>query len=119
MEINLTVCIQLINFSLFYYGISRFFLRPFVDFIQKKNLLRQQILDDFATKEGQLKSLVHARSDMALQFKQMLKENYALPAIQPHVASEDKSPVLLDERQRKAIITHSVARLVTRIRNAY
>ena len=78
MEINLTFCIQIINFVIFYFCLRRFFLRPFVSFIQEKLAVRERILADFSKKEEQLKLLVHERAELSQQFKERLKSRHVL-----------------------------------------
>ncbi|MBM3886429.1 hypothetical protein FJ364_00740 [Candidatus Dependentiae bacterium] len=119
MEINLTFCIQVINFFLFYQGISYFFLKPFVTFIQAKMASRDRILADFAIKEAHLKALAHTKIDIALQFKQMLKEKYALPVVS-EISMHDEKPLgSIAEEQQKSITTQLVNIVVTRIKDAY
>ena len=119
MEINLTFCVQVINFFLFYQGISYFFLKPFVKVIQAKMASRERMLADFANKEAQLKMLVHARTDLALQFKQMLQERYALPTAAV-ISMPDELPLKrLSDEQQQVMTSQLVKNLVTRIKNAY
>lgn len=119
MEINLTFCIQVINFLLFYHGISYFFLKPFVKFIQMKNASRERMLEDLATKELQLKKLVHDRVELGLKFKAMLKERYLLPSAPLISLGEESSPVPLTEQQCKTMRTQLIAHFVAEIKNAY
>ncbi len=119
MEINLTFCVQIINFVLFYQGISYFFLKPFVLFIQAKMASRDRILADFASKEAQLKTLVHARTDLAQQFKHMLKDRYALPTASV-VSMPDEIPLeRYSDEQQEAMTAGLVKNLAARIKNAY
>lgn len=119
MEINLTFCVQVVNFLIFYWGSSRFFLKPFVAFIQSKVASRQKVLADFSEKELQLKKLIHERVDFAQQFKQKLKHHYELPgAIE--VAQIWGTPVPQASAQELGAMTQQlVARLVAGIKNAY
>lgn len=119
MEINLTFCVQVVNFLIFYHGVSRFFLRPFVEFIQAKMASRERMLEDFAAKEVQLKKLVHARTDLGQQFRQMLKDEYEQPTPVTVRAPEEKPPVALSKPRQEEIATTLTTQLVTRIRNAY
>ena len=119
MEINLTFCVQVINFLVFYWVSSRFFLKPFVAFIQSKVALRQQVLDDFTAKELQLKKLIHERVDFAQQFKQKLKNKYELPVAISDVQMQEISVPQASEKERGMAATHIVTQLVAGIKNAY
>lgn len=119
MEINLTFLVQVINFLIFYWASSRFFLRPFVVFIQSKMASRKKVLEDFADKELQLKNLIHERVDFAQQFKQRLKSQYELPTpVELNQLHIDVLPKASAEEL--AVITKNiVVRLVSGIKNAY
>lgn len=119
MEINLTFCVQVINFLVFYWASSRFLLKPFVAFIQSKVASRQQVLADFAEKELQLKKLVHERVDFAQQFKQKLKTQYELPVI-IEVDQIQRPAIPQASAQELGVMTKRlVAHLVTGIKDAY
>jgi F0F1-type ATP synthase membrane subunit b/b' len=119
MEINLTFCVQIINFILFYQVISYFFLKPFVAIIQAKIASRERILTEFASKEAQLKKLVHARTDLAQEFKHMLKDRYALPAASV-ISMPDEIPLeKFSDEQQDAMTNELVKNLAARIKNAY
>ena len=119
MEINLTFLVQVINFLIFYWASSRFFLRPFVIFIQAKMVSRQQVLADFAEKELQLKSLIHERVDFAQQFKLKLKSQYELP-IPVELIQEGSDMLSRPSTEDLGVITKNmVTTLVSGIKNAY
>ena len=119
MEINLTFCVQVVNFLIFYWASSRFFLKPFVAFIQSKVASRQKIQADFAEKELQLKKLIHERVDFAQQFKQKLKHQYELPGSIEIVQIQEPSFPQASSQELSAITQNLVTRLVAGIKNAY
>jgi hypothetical protein len=120
MDINLTFCVQVINFIIFYYGVSRFFLKPFVAFIQAKVRSRENVLEEFAVKEAHLKTLVHARTDLAQQFKDMLRVRHALPAaVVVSELRDDHVPEALSVQEQEAMTTLLTKKVVARIKNAY
>ncbi len=119
MEINLTFCVQVINFLLFYHGISYFFLKPFVKFIQMKAASREQMLEDFANKELQLKKLVHDRVELVQRFKSMLKDRYKLPSVPVVDVAVEKSPPVVTEQQRAEMTVQLSAHFAAEIKNAY
>lgn len=119
MEINLTFCVQVINFLLFYYGISYFFLKPFVKFIQLKTYSRERMLEEFASKELQLKKLVQDRVELAQQFRQGLKDRHKLPTIVPLNIPEERAPAVLTKQQQTVMATQLAAHFVVEVKNAY
>jgi hypothetical protein len=119
MDINLTFCVQVINFIVFYYCVSRFFLKPFVNFIQAKAVSRSNMLEGFANKEEHLKALINARSEHAVQFKKVVKDKYELPAVAVTDAPPDQPVGPAVPAEQKALVQDLVHKLVTRIKDAY
>lgn len=120
MEVNLTFCVQVINFIFFYFCIRRFLLEPFVRFIQAKIKLREQFLQEFSEKEAHLKSLMHRKTELAQDFKKMLKTRYVFP--EEFVEPSFKDGAMDDgvsEDQKNASIKCLTQKIVSRIRDAY
>ena len=120
MDINLTFCVQIINFLIFYYGVSYFFLKPFVEFIQARNSTRQHILGDFADKEEQLKLLRKSSKELVQEFKLMLKNRYPVSSVKIFDIPDNYEPVKKVSTNDGEIIAQELAtNLVIRIKNAY
>lgn len=119
MDINLTFCVQVINFVFFYYVVSRYFLKPFALFIQAKVRSRESVLKEFAAREEHLKSLVHARTDLVTQFKNMLKTRYVLP-VHTHVENIKEQPTEeISQKEEDALTATLIEKMVARIKDAY
>ena len=100
MHVNLTFLIQIINFWISYVFLHRFFLKPIVILINKKNQAKEFLINGLKQKELALVQLQEEKSKNVTTFRQYLKTTYVLTP--PHL---QVIPTIVMAKKNQAEIT--------------
>lgn len=86
MNINITFVVQIINFWITYFFLTRLLLKPMVVVLRNRGIAREKMKDALKEREFFLKERVEEKARALVEFRRYLKRNYT---VQPVATSID------------------------------
>lgn len=83
MDINITFFVQIINFGITYFFLNKILFRPVVHFLQKREMLKQRLINKISEKEHELDTLYSQKASDMLNFQSYVAKKYRLTKFIP------------------------------------
>ena len=89
MHINVTFCMQIINFWITYLFLKKYLLKPLVAVLHRRASARQHLAENLKEKELFLKHKIEEKNRALIDFQIYLKQQYHyVPAQYPEIPGE-------------------------------
>lgn len=80
MKINITLVVQIINFWITYFFLTRLLFKPMVAMLKAREVAREKMKDALKEREFFLKERVEEKTRALVEFRRYLKRTYAVEA---------------------------------------
>jgi hypothetical protein len=107
MRINVTLFVQIINFAITYLVLNRFFFKPLLNSLEKKDLAKKELEQKIDVEEKELVGLENKKSSDVGSFQLMIKQKYPYEPYLIRTAAE-QTPIISEEKVDRAVLEKQI-----------
>lgn len=119
MRINVTLLIQITNFTVTYLVLNRFFFKPIIDSLNKKELVKKELELKIDSEESILLGLAKKKTADVLEFQSMIKKKYPYEPYSVKITA-DSQPSITEKKVDPAALEKEIVDFLSKeVPNVY